>query len=178
MREDVAFVELALAELPDTVLDLTDPGLWDRLRAEPPRIDRAGVRAEATAALEALLDAYEKGPEPVRQQVRDIFRQHPRRASALATWASTSSQAANLRPPRDHHPTAPTDPGQHPTTHARVRPAPEHPAPNWAGTDLPRPNRAGPQPATRDQGLVRTDYAGRNLSSGRQLIMLRCVARH
>ncbi|MCY1139390.1 hypothetical protein OWR29_15430 [Actinoplanes sp. Pm04-4] len=78
IRDEVAFVELALSELPDPELDLSDPGVWEKLRAEPPSIDRAGVRAEATAALGALLDAYEAGPEETRHQVREILHRHTR----------------------------------------------------------------------------------------------------
>nr|WP_221374672.1 ATP phosphoribosyltransferase regulatory subunit [Actinoplanes polyasparticus] len=76
IREEVAVIEIVLREVPDPELDLSDPGIWDKMRAEPPLVDRAGVRAEATDALRALLDAYDAGPESVRQEVREVFRQH------------------------------------------------------------------------------------------------------
>jgi len=80
-----------LRDIAERPVDLSDPnGMAELRRAQPP-VEEAGVAAEAAAALEMLLDAYQTGGSPTREEVRDIFRAYPsfRRAAHLPTaWDS------------------------------------------------------------------------------------------
>ena len=74
VRADVAVLDELLRDIAQRPVDLGDPSWADRLRPGPAPVERAGVAAEVAAALEALLDAYETGGSPVREEVREIFR--------------------------------------------------------------------------------------------------------
>jgi hypothetical protein len=77
VRAEVAVLDELLREIARRPVDLNDPDWADKLRRGPAPVAEAGVEAEAAAALEALLDAYETGGSPARAEVRDIFRAHP-----------------------------------------------------------------------------------------------------
>ncbi|WP_328478222.1 hypothetical protein OHA21_26610 [Actinoplanes sp. NBC_00393] len=74
VRADVAVIDELLRDIAQRPVDLSDPDWVTRHRQAPPPVEEAGVAAGAAAALAALLDAYEAGGPPVREQVRDIFR--------------------------------------------------------------------------------------------------------
>ncbi|MET8154151.1 hypothetical protein ACIBSW_19980 [Actinoplanes sp. NPDC049668] len=76
VRADVAVIDELLRDIANRPVDLSDPNWAAKFRARPP-VEEAGVAAEAAAALDALLDAYETGGSPTREQVRDIFRDYP-----------------------------------------------------------------------------------------------------
>jgi hypothetical protein len=93
VREDVAIIGLLLKDIPARPVDLKDPNWREELSSRVPPVDEAGVAAEATAALEALLDAYESGDEQVRNQVRQIFHGHSsfsRRVGLTGRWTSAA----------------------------------------------------------------------------------------
>jgi hypothetical protein len=93
VREDVAIIDLLLKDIPARPVDLKDTNWREELSSRVPPVDEAGVAAEATAALEALLDAYESGDEQVRNQVRQIFHGHSsfsRRVGLTGRWTSAA----------------------------------------------------------------------------------------
>ncbi|MBM2620562.1 hypothetical protein JIG36_34180 [Actinoplanes sp. LDG1-06] len=73
VRADVVVLDEMLREIARRPVDLSDPN-WAAAHRRTPPLEEAGVTAEATEALEALLDAYETGGAPTREEVRDIFR--------------------------------------------------------------------------------------------------------
>ncbi|MBW6434886.1 hypothetical protein KZ829_14180 [Actinoplanes hulinensis] len=77
IRADVAVLDELLREIAKRPVDVRDPDWQDKLRRAPAPVDEAGVAVEAAAALEALLDAYEIGGPPVREEVRAVFRDFP-----------------------------------------------------------------------------------------------------
>ncbi|GIF47208.1 hypothetical protein DFJ67_7168 [Asanoa ferruginea] len=76
VRADVATIDELLREIAERPVDLSDPNWMATLRQAPAPVEEAGVTAEAAAALESLLDAYETGGSPTRAEVRDIFRDY------------------------------------------------------------------------------------------------------
>ena len=83
VRADVAVIDELLRPIAKRPVDVTDPHWMDKLRQAPPPVEEAGVAAEAAAALEVLLDAYETGGPVTREEVRDVFRAH-----GSFTWAA------------------------------------------------------------------------------------------
>ncbi|WP_433227936.1 hypothetical protein ACQP2H_16360 [Micromonospora sp. CA-248260] len=77
VRADVAVIDDLLRYIAERPVDLNDPNWMAELRQAPPPLEEAGVVAEASAALDALLEAYETGAAPARAEVRDIFRAYP-----------------------------------------------------------------------------------------------------
>ncbi|MFD0524976.1 hypothetical protein [Paractinoplanes durhamensis] len=78
VRKDVAAVdELVRFLVKSQAIDMNDPDWIAKLKAAPNPVDEAGVRVEADAALQALLDAYESGDAALRAEVREIFRAYP-----------------------------------------------------------------------------------------------------
>ncbi|GGO17114.1 hypothetical protein GCM10011576_30690 [Micromonospora parathelypteridis] len=77
VRVDVAVIDDLLRDIAERPVDLSDPNAMAELRQARPPMEEAGVAAEAAAALDALLDAYETGGSPTREEVRDIFRAYP-----------------------------------------------------------------------------------------------------
>ncbi|WP_328347345.1 hypothetical protein [Micromonospora sp. NBC_00421] len=77
VRADVVVIDDLLRDIAERPVDLSDPNWMAEIRQAQPPVDEAGVAAEASAALDALLDAYETGGAPARAEVRDIFRAHP-----------------------------------------------------------------------------------------------------
>jgi hypothetical protein len=63
---DAAIVDMLLSEIADRPADTSDP------------LGEIGAKAEARAALDFLLDAYEQGPEETRVEVRRILRTYRR----------------------------------------------------------------------------------------------------
>ncbi|MER7278751.1 hypothetical protein ABT369_30350 [Dactylosporangium sp. NPDC000244] len=76
VRADVAVIDELLRDIARRPVDLSDPDWAAKLRRAPPPVEEAGVAAEAAAALEVLLDAYEHGGPAAREEVRGIFRAH------------------------------------------------------------------------------------------------------
>jgi hypothetical protein len=77
VRADVAVIDELLRDIANRPVDLGDPNWAAKLQQAPPPVEEAGVAAEAAAALDALLDAYETGGLPTREEVRDIFGAYP-----------------------------------------------------------------------------------------------------
>jgi hypothetical protein len=77
VRADVAVIDELLRDIAKRPVDLSDPNWMTKIRQAPPPVEEAGVAAEATAALEVLLDGYETGGPPTREEVREIFRAYP-----------------------------------------------------------------------------------------------------
>ncbi|MBO3744238.1 hypothetical protein [Actinoplanes flavus] len=93
IRADVAVLDELLREIAQRPVDVRDPDWQANLRRAPAPVEEAGVAAEAAAALEALLDAYEKGGPSIREEVRAVFRDFPsfRWAAHLpAEWESVA----------------------------------------------------------------------------------------
>jgi len=76
VRDDVAVIDELLRIIAKRPVDMDDPDWMAKLRAAPPPVEEAGVAAEAAAALEVLLDAYEAGDERGREEVRQLLRDH------------------------------------------------------------------------------------------------------
>jgi hypothetical protein len=77
VRTDVAIIDELLRHIGKRPVDLNDSNWMAKIRQAPPPVEEAGVAAEATAALEVLLDAYESGGPPIREEVREVFRAYP-----------------------------------------------------------------------------------------------------
>jgi hypothetical protein len=77
VRVDAAVIDELLRDIAQRPVDVSDPNWMAKLRQAPPPVEEAGVAAEAAATLEVLLDAYETGDAPTREEVRDIFRAYP-----------------------------------------------------------------------------------------------------
>ncbi|MET3424181.1 hypothetical protein BJ973_003393 [Actinoplanes tereljensis] len=75
MRASIAAADDLLRLIATRPVDVNDPDWMAKLQAAPPAVDEAGVRAETTAALEVLLEAYETAS--LRAEVREIFRAYP-----------------------------------------------------------------------------------------------------
>ena len=74
---DAAIVDMLLAEIADQPVDTSDPDWAAKLAASDP-LGEIGAKAEAHAALDVLLDAYEQGPQETRAEVRRILRTYRR----------------------------------------------------------------------------------------------------
>jgi len=74
---DVAIVDMLLAEIADQPVDTSNPDWVAEISARDP-LGEIGAKAEAQAALDVLLDAYEQGPEETRAEVRRILRRYRR----------------------------------------------------------------------------------------------------
>jgi len=99
VRAEVALLDDVLAEIAHRPVDVHDPDRAEKLRRGPAPVAEAGVEAEAAAALAALLDAYETGGPPAREEVRGIFRAYPsfRWAAHLpAEWESVAEFRRHL----------------------------------------------------------------------------------
>jgi hypothetical protein len=97
VREDVAVIDTLLRDIADRPVDLTDPDWQAKLSAAAPPAEEAGVAAEATAALAALLDSYESGDEAARDEVRRIFRAHRAFSWGVGLTGEWPSAAAEFR---------------------------------------------------------------------------------
>ncbi|MEV7987401.1 hypothetical protein [Micromonospora sp. NPDC085948] len=97
IREDVAVIDILLRDIAQRPVDLTDPDWPAKLSARLPPVEEAGVVAEASAALTALLDAYESGDEGVRGEVRQIFRAHGAFSWGVGLTGRWPSAAAEFR---------------------------------------------------------------------------------
>lgn len=73
IEEQVALVDAALRPLANRRVDTSDPDWAEKRRQQPAPMDEAGVRAEAEAALRALIAVYAQGDETVRESVRGLF---------------------------------------------------------------------------------------------------------
>ncbi|GLW35886.1 hypothetical protein [Actinoplanes regularis] len=73
VRADVAVIDELLRDIAERPVDLSDPDWMAGHRRAPAPVEEAGVAAEAAAALEVLLDAYETGGPSARAEVRDVF---------------------------------------------------------------------------------------------------------
>ncbi|GGN94583.1 hypothetical protein GCM10010112_84100 [Actinoplanes lobatus] len=93
IRADVAVIDELLREIAKRPVDVGDPNWVATMRQAPPPVEEAGVAVEAAAALEALLDAYETGGAAAREEVRAVFRDHPRFRWAVHLPAAWESEA-------------------------------------------------------------------------------------
>jgi hypothetical protein len=66
-----------LKVIADRPVDIDDDQWEEKLRAEPPALDEAGVREEAESLMSRLLDYYTSGTAADRDRVREIMRQSP-----------------------------------------------------------------------------------------------------
>jgi hypothetical protein len=74
VRAEIAVIDELLQYLVQRPLDLSDSNWMAKLRRGPEPVEEAGVAPAAAAALEVLLDTYETGGSPAREEVRGIFR--------------------------------------------------------------------------------------------------------
>jgi hypothetical protein len=73
--ERVAALDARLAPIAHRKVDINDPSWVTKLRAVRP-LDEAGVRTEAEALVQELLEAYAAGDEARRSFIRGLFRTH------------------------------------------------------------------------------------------------------
>jgi hypothetical protein len=76
LADRVSRLDRAIAPIANRPVDLADPEWADRLRAEPPAVEQAGVADEAAVVLAALLTLYAEGDESTRTAIRGLFRKH------------------------------------------------------------------------------------------------------
>jgi hypothetical protein len=79
---EAARLDALLKPIANGPVDFTDPN-WALGFARNPPLDRAGVRREAEALLDAMLLEYEQGGDADRIAIRDLFQRH--RAFCWAT---------------------------------------------------------------------------------------------
>lgn len=73
-------------------VDITQAGWADRLRAQTPAVDEAGVRHAMEGLLEELITAYALAGEALRAEFRRWFAQYPAFAWAAALRTSPATE--------------------------------------------------------------------------------------
>jgi hypothetical protein len=99
VRAEVAAVDDLLRIVITRKVDLNDPDWVASARAGLKPVDEAGVSPETTAALEALLSAYETGDGRTRVEVRETFRDYRsfrREAQLPREWETVSEFRRHL----------------------------------------------------------------------------------
>jgi hypothetical protein len=99
VRAEVAAVDDLLRIVITRKVDLNDPDWVASARAGLKPVDEAGVSPETTAALEALLSAYETGDGRTRVKVRETFRDYRsfrREAQLPREWETVSEFRRHL----------------------------------------------------------------------------------
>ncbi|HEV8558337.1 MAG TPA: hypothetical protein VGR06_18355 [Actinophytocola sp.] len=72
IEDTVARLDLLLEPIAKRPVDLSDPNWMAKLERSDP-LDEAGIKAEAEAALRALLASYAEGDEATRATIRSLF---------------------------------------------------------------------------------------------------------
>jgi hypothetical protein len=76
-------LDRALKPIADRPVDITDSDWVKKAHSRPSPLDEAGVREEAEALLDSLLDVYRSGGDDDRLAVREILGENP-----AFTWAT------------------------------------------------------------------------------------------
>ena len=92
----VAELDARLEPIAKRPVDIFDPSLHEKARLRPSPLDEAGVRAEAGALLDELIDAYLHGDDDDRAEIRGLFARH-RSFEWAAALPSPPSTAGSLR---------------------------------------------------------------------------------
>jgi hypothetical protein len=83
VRARIAALNEKLRPIANRPVDTRDPNWIEKMRNGPRALDEAGIRVEAEAVLNRLLDAYAAGDERMRASIRDLVATN--RAFAWAT---------------------------------------------------------------------------------------------
>jgi hypothetical protein len=77
IKQEMADLDERLRPIAKSLVDINDPDWVNKFTRGPRPLDQAGVRPEAEALLDTLLEAYRTKGDEVRASIRSLFAQNP-----------------------------------------------------------------------------------------------------